>query len=93
MKKLTQKFYAWIGQNASTGTPHPITGNMSMYGDDYVFSSKTDRDRFVEDYTPDNPSEYCVACSKRELRAKNLGCSVADWEQNLEYRETVEASP
>ncbi len=83
--KSNRKFYAWAGQNASTGTPHPTTGRMSMYGNDYVFDNKEDRDLFVDEYRSDNPSEYCIACSYKELRSRNLGCSVADWKQDLDY--------
>ena len=82
-----RKFYAWAGQNATTGTPHPITGRMSMYGDNFVFDSKSDRDEFVSDWDSCNPSEYCVACSRRELRGYNLGCSVQTFEDDLQLRE------
>ena len=37
MKKL---FLAWVGQNATTGTPNPLTGRMNKYGTLHVFSSK-----------------------------------------------------
>jgi len=87
MTKTNQKFYAWVGQNASCGTPNQITGRMSMYGDNIVFSCKEDRDRFVDEFTSDNPSEYVVKCSLRKLRSYNLGCSVSNFEDNLRYLE------
>ena len=34
MKKL---FLAWVGQNATTGAPNPLTGRMSKYGTLHVF--------------------------------------------------------
>lgn len=30
--KSSKSYLAWVGQNATTGNPHPITGNYSMYG-------------------------------------------------------------
>jgi len=89
MKNEKTKYYAWTGQNASTGTPHPITGRMSMYGNDYVFDNKADRDDFVDNHRSDNPSEYCITCSYRELRSRNLGCLVRDWEEDLKHRQMI----
>ena len=87
MTNATKKFYAWVGQNASCGTPNPVTGRMSMYGDNMVFKSKADRDRFVDEFSSDNPSVYAVKCSLRKLRGYNLGCSVRDFEDDLNYCE------
>jgi len=83
----TKKYYAWAGQNASCGTPNITTGRMNMYGDNYVFSCKKEREEFVENYRSDNPSEFCVSCSKAELRSYNLGLSVRDFEFQLAWDE------
>lgn len=79
-----RQYYAWVGQNASTGTPNPITGGMSMYGTNHVFVSKKERDEFVNGYRSDNPSKQCIACSLRGLRRRNLGCSVRAFGQDLQ---------
>lgn len=78
-------FYAWVGQKASTGTPNQVTGRMSMYGTNHKFLTRKERDKFVADFYSNNPSEYAVACTKRQLRSFNLGTSVADFETDLDY--------
>lgn len=84
MKNENKKWYAWVGQNASTGRPNEITGRMSMYGRNLVFRTKSDRDEFVDDfYNHSNPSEFAVKCSKKQLRSYNLGESVRDFEEHL----------
>jgi hypothetical protein len=88
MTKQNRKFYAWVGQNATTGTPNPVTGRMSMYGDNYVFDNKADRDEFVENYYDPNGNKHAVACTYRELRSYNLGSSVQDFNEWLERRNT-----
>lgn len=85
-KTTSKKYYAWVGQNATCGTPHPTTGRMSMYGDNYVFDNKAERDEYVDNYIDNNPSVFAVKCSYRELRGYNLGCSVYDFEQDLTCR-------
>ena len=87
IKKTNRKYYAWVGQNASCCQPNPITGRMSLYGQNMVFDKKADRDRFVDEYRSDNPSKYATACTLRELRNRNLGCSVRDFEEDLRYHQ------
>lgn len=84
MTKTNRKYYAWIGQNASCGAPHPITGQMSLYGTNYVFSSEKDRDDFVDEHSGYN--DICIACTKRQLRGRNLGMSVRNFEEDLQHR-------
>lgn len=84
-----RRFYAWEGQNASTGTPNRHTGQMSMYGRNLVFKTKKLRDEYVEGFRSNNPSEYCVACTKAELRGYNLGMSVHDFELELDQADYV----
>lgn len=78
-----KKYYAWAGQNASTGTPNKNTGRMSLFGTNMVFESKKDRDEYVWGFHSDNPSVFCVACRRRELRELSLGSSVAHFEDDL----------
>ena len=46
--KSSKSYLAWVGQNATTGQPHPITGNYSMYGYLHWFPTKKERDEYVE---------------------------------------------
>lgn len=80
---ITKDYYAWQGQNASTGSPHPITGRMSMYGQNLKFQTKEERDEYVEDFYDQNGNEFCVACSLRTLRGYNLGTSMFNFEHDL----------
>ena len=76
----TAEFFAFIGQNASTGTPHPQTGNYSQYGDIIAFSTIEKRDEFVDEYyNQNNPSEYAEKCNRSSARGYCLGMSVADF--------------
>ena len=80
-----RKYYAWVGQNATTGTPNRITGRMSMYGQNYVFDSQEDRDEFVICYHDPNGNNHAEGCTYRQLRGKNLGCSVAMFKDVLDH--------
>lgn len=79
------RFYAFVGQlNTSCGNPNKITGRMSTYGINLVFESKKDRDRYVKEYVDYKGNTTAISCTKKELRAYNLGSSVADFEQDLQ---------
>lgn len=88
MKNEMKKYYAWVGQNAVCGSPNRVTGYKSYWGDNYVFSNKSDRDEFVETYRSGNPSVFAKACSYKQLRSRNLGLSVREFGEHLVYRET-----
>jgi hypothetical protein len=83
MKNKKQNFYAWVGQNASCGTPNLVTGRMSMYGTNYKFRTKGERDQFVDEHHDPNGNNFAVACSVRDLRGYNLGQSVQQFEDDL----------
>ena len=76
-KNKSSTFYAWVGQNATIGTQHAITGRLSMYGDLVAFSSMKKRDHFVSEYYYQNfnlsshktnkhaaKSKFCAGMSK-----------------------------
>ena len=70
-------FWVWIGQNATTGTPHPQTGNLSLYGDFKHFNTRKERDEFYDNYHHINNRVY--KCTVKTGRKFKLGCSVADY--------------
>ncbi len=78
-----RKYYAWQGQNASTGEPNQQTGRMSLYGLNIVFGNRQDRDEYVDEFRSDNPSVFCKACTKTELRGYNLGDTIWEFENDL----------
>lgn len=77
--KKQRKFLAWVGDNASLGNPHPITGRCCCNGDLLVFSSEKERKAACEvfDYkynrypVPTNRKEaksyYCAGMSQRNF--------------------------
>lgn len=83
-------YYAWVGQNASTGTPHPLTGKMSMYGRYYSFYHRKNRDKFVQEFYSNNPSEYAVKCNVQTGRKYSLGCSRRAYIEDLLYCPTLD---
>ena len=78
-----KKYYAilFLGGNrtCTTGEPNKKTGRMSVACENYVFDSKKARDLWVEK----QGDRERMACSKKYLRSKNLGCSMRDFEQDL----------
>ena len=85
-----KNFYAFVGQNASTGTPNPVTGNYSRYGNIIAFSTIAKRDRFVgEYYNQQNPQEFAEKCRRCTARKYNLGMSVEAFNDSvLGYADT-----
>ena len=86
MTTTQKRYYAFLGQNASTGTPHKVTGRMSFYGENFVFGTKKERDDFVEENDAVYTQDICVACSKRQLREYNLGMTVNAFNEDLNER-------
>lgn len=78
-------YYVFNGQNASTGVPNEITGNMSYYGDVLKFNSKKEALEYVEDKSGFSAQELIVAGTKRTMRKYCLGMTVADFELWLEH--------
>ena len=76
-------FYAWRGQNATTGSPHSQTGRMSMFGQFVKFRNRKQRDQFVDEFYSQNPSEFAVKCNINSGRKYCLGWSVEDYYQEL----------
>jgi len=62
-------YMAWVGQNATTGQPHPITGRMSKWGDLYIFKSKKSRDEFCGKWDNIN-NVYPVPTNRKEAKVK-----------------------
>jgi len=80
MKKL---FLAWVGQNATTGTPNHHTGRMNKYGTLHVFSSKKLRDKFCDQYDH-SFNCYPVPTNRKEAKSKYCaGQSQYNFDQDL----------
>ena len=83
--KKTKKYYGFEFKSAKSctiGSPNPMTGYKSIFGDSEIFRTKLERDEWVEKY----PYSRKV-CTKNELRNYNLGSSIKDFESKLSYYE------
>jgi len=67
----------FIGQNASTGQPHPVSGRMSFFGWYYKFKSREDRQAYLDNHYPLCGS-FRVSGTRGTLRKYSLGST---WEQ------------
>lgn len=83
---IMKKFYVWIGQNASTGTPNRLTGRLSMYGRYMAFKSDAYRNEYIDQWRSYNPSEYIVKCNISTGRQYSLGDTLKDY---VDYMENV----
>ena len=73
---MNKIYLVWIGQNATTGTPNKLTGRMSNYGHLKAFSSRAKRAEFIDNYQR-GYHEFCFAVTRKQARQKQLGYSVA----------------
>lgn len=77
-------FFVFIGQNASTGEPHHLTGRMSFFGRYYGgFGSRQDAVAFAAAHDDGSPQTISVAGTARSLRCYSLGCSVQSYLTDL----------
>ena len=75
MKQHAAKYhYVFVGQHATTGTPHKQTGRMSNYGGYVAFKNKADAIRYAEEYyNPNNFYEFAKHGTVNTLRKYSLG--------------------
>lgn len=79
-KQAAKRHYCFVGQNASTGKPHPITGRMSFYGGYVEFPTKQAAKDFADNYyNCNNPNEFAVYGTVNTLRKYSLGRSWYDY--------------
>jgi hypothetical protein len=83
---MSRYFYAAsfpYGRYCTTGEPHPITGRMSLACRFYAFTTKRDRDAFV------NCSFNAEPFTKKGLRSLSLGTSVQNFNDSVKYAELL----
>ena len=88
---MSAKYYAvqfWSGRKTTTGQPNEKTGRMSIACDIEVFSSKKDRDNWVENgkTTSDMRGICREVITKKEARDLCLGMSVASFNEMIEMQ-------
>jgi len=79
---FSKDYFVFVGENASTGKPNPITGEMSFWGNMRKFHSKKSAKQYVEEY---RGTGICEMGTARTLRKYNRGCSVKAYLEDLEY--------
>lgn len=79
------QYFVFVGQNATTGEPHPITGNMSFWGRYYgPYPSRKAAQAFAERHSDYGYSRHIHEVgTARTLRQYSLGCSVQNYLQDL----------
>jgi hypothetical protein len=83
---VAKLYYAFIGQNATTGKPNTRTGYHSLYGDLYAFISKRERDCFVDSRYNSSSQIIAVATNKRDAKRKYFkGMTQVEFDQYLLY--------
>ncbi len=86
MKKL---FLAWVGDNATMGYPHKITGRHNMHGELRHFYSKKERDRFCEQWS-NKYNSYPVPTTKAKAKANYFAVyTKIEFEEHLKYIQMI----
>jgi hypothetical protein len=84
LKALASKYhYVFVGCNATTGKPHPITGRLSNYGSFIAFKSKADALRYVSEYRCNGFGEFAKAGTVNTLRRYKQGLSLFQYYDSL----------
>lgn len=82
---MKKSYYLWIGQNATTGKPNPITGYYSYYGRIIKFATKSLRDEYIDQWRSNNSSEFIEPDNRKTARQYCLGDSVKDYLEYLDH--------
>ncbi len=91
-KNQNREIYVFVGQNASTGTPHPVTGHYSFYGRIYRINGTLKQAReWVEYKDHYNTQGICVVGGRRRMRGFCLGQYIRDFEDTLKHAFEVHA--
>ena len=76
-------FQFWSGRNTTTGNPNPSTGRMSKAGNLEIFSTKAERDEWVDDgkSTADMGGNCRESVTRKQARELCLGLTVAEFDE------------
>jgi hypothetical protein len=89
-KNQNRKIYVFVGENASCGTPHPVTGRMSTYGQIYRVDGTLRQAREWADYMDRYNTGGIIAVGGRgKMREYCRGSFVHHFNDDLEYAPTV----
>lgn len=79
--------YVFVGQNATCGTPHPITKRMSTWGSIYKFDNRAEAEEYAEHVDNGNFDQIIEVGGRRKMRQYRLGLSMYQFEQHLDHAE------
>lgn len=90
MKQLYYGFRYFSGHATTTGSPHSLTGHLSIAGSLDVFSSQQRLDVWLDAEKRTAPcgceGGERVQLTKKEARNHRLGESVDDFEEEIDYQ-------
>ncbi|MCK5611504.1 hypothetical protein KAR91_57065 [Candidatus Pacearchaeota archaeon] len=78
--------FVFVGENATTGKPNVVTGNMSYWGEMLKFHSKESANEYVIHY---RGYGICKAGTARTLRKYSLGMSVLNYLEDLHFSDYI----
>lgn len=78
-----QYYYVFVGQNATTGQPNPITGRLSYYGNIIAFRDKAIAKAYVNNFYSNNSSEFAKAGTAKTLRKYKQGQTMFNYYSDL----------
>jgi len=82
---MRKSYLLWIGQNATTGQPNTKTGHYSNYGYIVKFKSLSERRAFIDQWRPNNPSEFCRIVNRKTARQFCLGMTMRDYNDYIDH--------
>ena len=60
-----------------------------MFGTLYAFESRAERDRYVDEYNRNSPSEYAVKVNKQSARQYRLGMNTTEYQEYVEMAQVL----
>ena len=87
---LAGKWFVWIGQSATTGSPNIKTGRLSRYGTFISLPSRSEAKKFETDYFDRNGNCQACACTVNTGRLFAFGLSSTEFMIDLVMAPEVE---
>lgn len=92
-KNQNREIFVFIGQNATCGNPHPVTGRMSTYGTIYRIAGTLREAREWADYRDNGYAQTVIAVGgRRKMREFCLGQTMRNFNDTLDYAPVVYAN-
>jgi len=86
---LAGKWYVWIGQSATTGSPNHLTGLHSRYGTFISLPSRAEAKKFEDDYFDRDGNCQAYSCTVNTGRRFSRGDTWTDYMIDLAFAPKV----